>query len=101
MVEGGQKLHGFVLWRKWSTLGETSNQSVVQSSAQEVLLSFIFAFSLYFLVLHFKVKLNSVKQLTGGVWTVGHLETKQPVGQLLSPTGFCLAFLKGSVSQEV
>lgn len=76
MVEGGQKLHGFVLWRKWSTLGETCNQFAIQSSTQEVLLSCIFPFSLYFLVLHFKVKLNSVRQLTGGVGTVGHLETK-------------------------
>lgn len=50
MVEGGQKLHGFVLWRKWSTLGETSNQFAIQSGTQEVLLSFIFPFSLYFLV---------------------------------------------------
>lgn len=72
MVKEGQKRHGFVLERKWSTVVKP-----VQNSAHKFLLSFIFLFSLYFsvLVLTFKVKLNLVKQLPGEVWTVGHLET--------------------------
>lgn len=72
LVKEGQKRHGFVLGRKWSTVVKP-----VQNSAYKFLLSFIFLFSLYFLVLSltFKVKLNLVKQLPGGVWTMGHLET--------------------------